>query len=71
MPKIIDAVKHLDEVEKGKFLDRLREIDFDDAWDRQMEADAKAGKLDFLLKELDEDIAAGRVRPLDEICRGH
>jgi len=64
-------VKHLDEVEKGKFLDRLREIDFDDAWDRQMEADAKAGKLDFLLKELDEDIAAGRVRPLDEICRGH
>lgn len=71
MPKIIDAVKHLDEVEKGKFLDRLREIDFDDAWDRQMEADAKAGKLDFLLKELDEDIAAGRVRPLDEICLGH
>jgi len=71
LPKIIDAVKHLDEVEKGKFLDRLREIDFDDAWDRQMEADAKAGKLDFLLKELDEDIAAGRVRPLDEICRGH
>ena len=67
--EIIDAVKHLNEDDKGAFLDRLREIDFDDAWDRQMAADAKAGRLDFLLKELDEDIAAGRVKPIDEICR--
>ena len=67
--EIIDAVKHLDEDEKGEFLEKLAEVDFDDAWDRQMAADAKAGRLDFLLKELDEDIAAGRVKPIDEICR--
>lgn len=65
--EVIDAVKHFTEEEKGEFLARLREIEFDDAWDRQMEADAQAGKLDFLLKELDGDIAAGRVKPLDEI----
>ena len=67
--EIIDAVKQLNETDKGEFLDRLREIDFDDAWDREIEADVKAGRLDFLLKELDEDIVAGRVRPIDEICR--
>ena len=67
--EIIDAVKQLSETDKSEFLARLREIDFDDAWDRQMEVDVKAGRLDFMLKELDEDIAAGRVRPIDEICR--
>ena len=67
--EIIDAVKQLNETEKGEFLGKLAEIDFDDAWDRQIEADVKAGRLDFMLKELDEDIAAGRVRPIDEICR--
>lgn len=36
----------------------------DDAWDRQIEADVKAGKLDWLAKEVEEDIAAGRTRPL-------
>ena len=35
-----------------------------DEWDRQIEADAKAGKLDGLLAEAEADIAAGRVRPL-------
>ena len=67
--EIIDAVRNLNERERGEFLDRLREVDFDDAWDRQIAEDAKAGRLDFLLKELDEDITAGRVRPIDEVCR--
>ena len=35
-----------------------------DEWDRQIEADAEAGKLDGLLAEAEADIAAGRVRPL-------
>jgi len=65
--EIIDAVKNLDEQEKGEFLDRLTEIDFDDAWDRQIEADAKAGRLDHLWQQALEDIEAGRTKPLDEI----
>ncbi len=36
----------------------------DDEWDKQMKADAAAGRLDFLLAEVDADIAAGRVREI-------
>ena len=36
-------------------------------WDRQIEADSASGALDFLLKEVDEDIAQGRTRPANEI----
>ena len=49
--EILEAVKQLPEEQKGEFLDRLREIDFEDAWDRQIEADAKAGRLDPLWQE--------------------
>ena len=65
--EIIDAVKKLDEQEKGEFLEKLTEVDFDDAWDRQIEADAKAGRLDHLWQQALEDIEAGRTKPLDEI----
>jgi hypothetical protein len=65
--EIIDAVKSLDEKEKGEFLEKLTEIDFDDAWDRQIEADAKAGRLDHLWQKALEDIEAGRTKPLDEV----
>jgi hypothetical protein len=34
------------------------------AWDRQIEADAKAGKLDALADEALRDHAAGRTRPI-------
>ena len=65
--EIIEAVKKLPEQEKSEFLERLADVDFDDAWDRQIEADAKAGKLDPLWQEAMEDIKAGRTKPLDEI----
>jgi hypothetical protein len=65
--EIIDAVKNLDELEKGEFLEKLTEIDFDDAWDRQIEADAKAGRLDHIWQQALADIEAGRTKPLDEI----
>ena len=35
-----------------------------DEWDRQIEADAKAGRLDSLIAEAQADVAAGRTRPL-------
>jgi hypothetical protein len=35
-----------------------------DLWDRQIEADAKAGKLDKLIAEAKVEIAAGKTRPL-------
>jgi len=65
--EIIEAVKKLPERDKSEFLARLAEVDFDDAWDCQIEADAKAGRLDHLWTEAMEDIKAGRTKPLDEV----
>ena len=39
----------------------------DDDWDRQMMADAAAGRLDRRVEIARADIAAGRSRPLDEL----
>jgi len=36
-------------------------------WDKQIAADSAAGRHDHLVKEIEEDIAAGRTKPLDEI----
>jgi hypothetical protein len=44
----------------GKWLDELRE----DMWDKQIEADAKAGRLDSLMEEAKQDFEAGRCKPL-------
>lgn len=65
--EIIEAVRQLDERGKGEFLEKLADIDFDDTWDRQIEADAKAGRLDHLWQQALGDIKAGRTRPLDEV----
>lgn len=65
--KILEAVKHLPQDQKEEFLDGLREIESEDAWDRQIEADAKTGRLDPFWQEALQDIKAGRARPLDEV----
>jgi len=39
----------------------------DEKWDRQIDADIAAGKLDKLADKALEDYRAGRVKPLDEI----
>lgn len=69
--EILDAVKKLDQDQKDQFLRALSEIDFEDAWDRRMEADAIEGKLDHLWGEAMSDIQAGRTKPLDEILGEH
>lgn len=62
--EIIEAVKLLDEGQKGKFLEKLKEVDFDDAWDRQIAADAKAGKFDRLMEAAIRDHREGETPPL-------
>ena len=47
----------------GHWLDELRE----ELWDQQIDADAKAGRLDKLAEKALEDYRAGRTKPLDEI----
>lgn len=65
--EIIEAVKKLPEAQKGEFLERLADVDFEDAWDRQIDADAKAGRFDKVWQEALKDIKAGRTKPLDEV----
>jgi hypothetical protein len=36
----------------------------DDEWDEQMKRDVAAGKLDHILREVDEDILAGKLREM-------
>jgi hypothetical protein len=61
--EIIEAVKKLPEQDKSEFLERLAEVDFDDAWDRQIEADAKAGKLDRFIDEAIREHREGKSQP--------
>ena len=61
VPEIEAAVGALSEADRKELYRRLDEQRAE-AWDRQIEQDAKAGRLDFLLDELDAEIAAGTTR---------
>jgi uncharacterized membrane protein YkoI len=67
--KILKEVKNLSSQERQELWDRVaaEEANNLDDWEKQIERDSKAGKLDHLLAELKEDIQAGRVKPLDEV----
>lgn len=66
LPEIEAAIMQLSKDELHALSDWLQAY-LDDAWDRQIEADAKTGRLDKLLQRADADIAANRVKPLDEV----
>jgi len=67
--KILEEVKSLSSQERQELWDRVaaEEASDLDEWERQIERDSNAGKLDHLLAELKDDIKAGRVKPLDEV----
>lgn len=54
------AVQALDEQQLAEFRDWLWELDADD-WDRQMNQDAEAGRLDALFKAADDAYRAGET----------
>ncbi|HEV3270705.1 MAG TPA: hypothetical protein VGZ93_00820 [Candidatus Methylacidiphilales bacterium] len=39
-------------------------------WDKQIEENAATGRLDHVIKEIENDIAAGRTKPLNEVIDG-
>lgn len=57
------AVESLPPMELAEFRRWFAEFD-SNAWDRQIEQDANAGKLDQLAAEALADYAAGSARPL-------
>lgn len=40
----------------------------DDDWDRQMKADAAAGKFDEMNRRIDAEYPAGLCRPVEDLC---
>jgi len=61
--KIENQISELSSAELAAFRDWFVEFDAS-AWDRQFEADVKAGKLDSLAEKALNDRAAGRSREL-------
>ncbi len=57
------AVEHLSEQEYDEFRRWFLERDWE-TWDRDIEADAAAGKLDFLIQEARDAKRTGRLRNL-------
>ena len=64
--EIESAIEQLPAKEKWSLIHRLHDSLWQE-WDQQIEADASAGRLDHLVQALEANIAAGRVKPLDEI----
>ncbi len=64
--EIQEAITRLSAAEQRR-LARWFEEALEDAWDNQIEEDIKAGRLNDLIAQAEADIAAGRVKPLDEV----
>jgi hypothetical protein len=67
--EIQEAITRLSAVEQRQ-LARWFEEALEDAWDNQIEEDIKAGRLNDIIAQAEADIAAGRVKPLDEVLGG-
>ena len=61
--EISGAVKRLPKKELARFRKWFAEYDAT-VWDRQLESDARARKLDALIREAQRDHRAGRTKPL-------
>lgn len=66
LPEIEAAIKQLPEGDVRQLSIWLQEY-LDEMWDQQIEADLVSGKLDKLIAKAEADIAADRVRALDEV----
>lgn len=61
--EIEPAIAQLPQAEFWKIADRVIQMR-EEAWDRQIKADAESGKLDKLFEEADREFDARRVREL-------
>ena len=65
------SIAEIEEAIKSLPKDQLAEFDqwyhsfVDDQWDDQIAADARNGKLDFLIEQADEAHRNGKVRPFN------
>lgn len=68
--KLAEQVRSLPAKEFGEFLSWLAvyELEHPDEWDKEIERDSRpGGRLEGVLKQVQENISAGRTKPIDEI----
>jgi hypothetical protein len=63
LEQIEKSVASLSDEELKSFAEWFDELRWE-RWDRQIESDAKSGKLDRLVADARAEIAAGKVKPL-------
>ncbi len=63
LKKIEQDISALSKADLRKLSDWLEEYK-SDLWDKQIEEDARSGKLDKLLAEARAQVAVGKIRPL-------
>jgi predicted HAD superfamily phosphohydrolase YqeG len=61
--EIETAIQKLKPQEIHEVADWLQELR-EELWDKQIDADARAGRLDKLMEEAKQDYLAGRCKPL-------
>ena len=66
LQEIETAIQQLPASEIWELSERLQAY-VDQMWDQQLEADLESGKLDNFMAKAKKDIAAKRVRDLDEV----
>lgn len=66
LPEIEAAIKQLPENDVRQLAGQIQNY-LNEKWDRQMEEDLAAGKLDALIAKAEADIAANNVRDIDKI----
>ena len=63
LPEIKTAIEQLSFEERAELAAWLHGWN-DDEWDQQMKRDVAGGKLDDVLREVEDDIKAGRIREI-------
>lgn len=66
LDEIEAAIHQLPESRVRELAARLQDY-IDDMWDRQLETDLESGTLDALIAKAEDDIAAGRIKELNEV----
>ncbi len=66
LQEIESAIEQLPPNQRWDLFHRLQDRLWED-WDRQIEADHAAGRLDGLISEVKSDIAAEKVKSLNEV----
>ncbi|MBI5653687.1 MAG: hypothetical protein HZC40_25045 [Chloroflexi bacterium] len=62
------AIGQLPTAELSEFAAWFEEF-WAEKWDKQIEADVRAGRLDALIQQAEREFAAGRCKPLKATCK--